>query len=109
MTFTSPASSDETPDAELDPLSYGGWSSATGNADGSVAWILTDNYARLMRVELRNEPSTGRLDAVTKISDATAFGSDPPTPTTAASLPSNAGDAHRHRVHRANPPRGGRW
>ena len=73
VTFTSPASSDETPDAELDPLSYGGWSSATGNADGSVAWILTDNYARLMRVELRNEPSTGRLDAVTKISDATAF------------------------------------
>ena len=73
VTFASSASSDETPELELDPLSYGGWSSATGNADGSVAWILTDNYARLMRVELRNEPSTGRLDGVAKIEDATNF------------------------------------
>ena len=73
VTFASSASSDETPELELDPLSYGGWSSATGNADGSVAWILTDNYARLMRVELRNEPRSGRLDGVAKIEDATTF------------------------------------
>ena len=73
VTFASSASSDETPELELDPLSYGGWSSATGNADGSVAWILTDNYARLMRVELRNEPRSGRLDGVAKIEDATNF------------------------------------
>ena len=79
VTFTSPASSDETPELDADPLSYGGWSSATGNADGSVAWILTDNYARLMRVELRNEPRSGRLDGVAKIQDATNFRSDPPT------------------------------
>ena len=74
VTFTSPASSDETPDElDADPLSYGGWSSATGNADGSVAWILTDNYARLMRVELRNDARSGRLDGVAKIQDATNF------------------------------------
>lgn len=73
VTFASSASSDETPELDLDPLSYGGWSAATGNADGSVAWILTDNYARLMRVELRNEPRSGRLDGVEKIQDATNF------------------------------------
>ena len=73
VTFTSPASSDETPELDADPLSYGGWSSATGNADGSVAWILTDNYARLMRVELRNDARSGRLDGVAKIQDATNF------------------------------------
>ena len=38
-----------------------------------MAWILTDNYARLMRVELRNEPKIGRLDGVAKIEDATNF------------------------------------
>ena len=71
VTFTSPASSSTELDA--DPLSYGGWSSATENADGSVAWILTDNYARLMRVELRNDARSGRLDGVAKIQDATNF------------------------------------
>jgi hypothetical protein len=73
VTFTSSdkTSSDETPD--VDPLSYGGWSSVTGNADGSVAWILTDNYARLLRVELRNDERSGALDGVVKMQDATNF------------------------------------
>ena len=66
-------SSDETPDGPVDPLSYGGWSSVTGNADGSVAWILTDNYARLMRVELGNDERSGALDGVVKMQDATNF------------------------------------
>ena len=73
VTFTSPASSDETPELDADPLSYGGWSSVTGNADGSVAWILTDNYARLMRVELGNDERSGALDGVVKMQDATNF------------------------------------
>jgi hypothetical protein len=73
VTFTSSdkTSSDETPD--VDPLSYGGWSSVTGNADGSVAWILTDNYARLLRVELRNDERSGALDGVVKMQDATNY------------------------------------
>ena len=73
VTFTSSdkTSSDETPD--VDPLSYGGWSSVTGNADGSVAWILTDNYARLLRVELGNDERSGALDGVVKMQDATNF------------------------------------
>ena len=73
VTFTSSdkTSSDETPD--VDPLSYGAWSSVTGNADGSVAWILTDNYARLLRVELRNDERSGALDGVVKMQDATNF------------------------------------
>ena len=73
VTFTSSdkTSSDETPD--VDPLSYGGWSSVTGNADGSVAWILTDNYARLLRVELRNDERSGALDGAVKMQDATNF------------------------------------
>jgi hypothetical protein len=75
VTFTSSdeTSSDETPGGAVDPLSYGGWSSVTGNADGSVAWILTDNYARLLRVELRNDERSGALDGVVKMQDATNF------------------------------------
>jgi hypothetical protein len=75
VTFTSSdkTSSDETPGGPVDPLSYGGWSSVTGNADGSVAWILTDNYARLLRVELGNDERSGALDGVVKMQDATNF------------------------------------
>ena len=75
VTFASSdkTSSDETPDGPVDPLSYGGWSSVTGNAGGSVAWILTDNYARLLRVELGNDERSGALDGVVKMQDATNF------------------------------------
>ena len=48
-----------------------GWSSVVGSPfDGSALWVLTDNYARLLRVSLALDPQSGNLAGINSIEDA---------------------------------------
>jgi len=48
-----------------------GWSSVVGSPfDGSALWVLTDNYARLLRVSLALDPDSKNLAGINSIEDA---------------------------------------
>lgn len=48
-----------------------GWSSVVGSPyDGSALWVLTDNYARLLRVSLALDPDSKKLAGINSIEDA---------------------------------------
>ena len=48
-----------------------GWSSVVGSPfDGSALWVLTDNYARLLRVSLALDPDSKNLAGINSVEDA---------------------------------------